>query len=402
MPISTSPRITVIGIGADGWTSVPEASWHRLLRAGVVLGGARHLAMLPDLPDQVREPWPSPLRDNLPPLLEKYAGREVVALASGDPLVSGIGSTLTALLGEDAVRIEPAVSSVAIARARMRWPSEQVEVVSAVGRDAHAVLRLLAPGHRVLVLSSDAGTPGEVAGLLRDAGYGESRMSVLGNLGTASESRTDGVAETWSHESPALNVIALVLQGPVVGPRSGGLPDDAFEHDGQLTKRDLRASALARLAPQPGHLLWDVGAGAGSVGIEWMRAHQTCWTVAVEADEDRAARIGRNAASLGVPTLRVVRGRAPGVLGDLPRPDAVFVGGGATTPDLIATCLEALRPGGRLVVHGVTLETESLLAQLYAEQGGELARISVEHASPVGGFTGWTPARTVTQWAVTR
>lgn len=402
MPISTSPRITVIGIGADGWTSVPEASWHRLLRAGVVLGGARHLAMLPDLPDQVREPWPSPLRDNLPALLEKYAGREVVALASGDPLVSGIGSTLTALLGEDAVRIEPAVSSVAIARARMRWPSEQVEVVSAVGRDARAVLRLLAPGHRVLVLSSDAGTPGEVAGLLRDAGYGESRMSVLGNLGTASESRTDGVAETWSRESPALNVIALVLRGPVVGPRSGGLPDEAFEHDGQLTKRDLRASALARLAPQPGHLLWDVGAGAGSVGIEWMRAHQTCWTVSVEVDEDRATRIGRNAASLGVPTLRVVRGRAPGVLGDLPRPDAVFVGGGATTPDLITTCLEALRPGGRLVVHGVTLETETLLAQLYAEHGGELTRISVEHASPIGGFTGWTPARTVTQWAVTR
>ncbi len=402
MPISTSPRITVIGIGADGWTSVPEASWHRLLRAGVVLGGARHLAMLPDLPDQVREPWPSPLRDNLPALLEKYAGREVVALASGDPLVSGIGSTLTALLGEDAVRIEPAVSSVAIARARMRWPSEQVEVVSAVGRDARAVLRLLAPGHRVLVLSSDAGTPGEVAGLLRDAGYGESRMSVLGNLGTASESRTDGVAETWSRESPALNVIALVLHGPVVGPRSGGLPDDAFEHDGQLTKRDLRASALARLAPQPGHLLWDVGAGAGSVGIEWMRAHQTCWTIAVEADEDRATRIGRNAASLGVPTLRVVRGRAPGVLGDLPRPDAVFVGGGATTPDLITTCLEALRPGGRLVVHGVTLETETLLAQLYAEHGGELTRISVEHAAPLGGLTGWTPARAVTQWAVTR
>lgn len=402
MPISTSPRITVIGIGADGWTSVPEASWHRLLRAGVVLGGARHLAMLPDLPDQVREPWPSPLRDNLPALLEKYAGREVVALASGDPLVSGIGSTLTALLGEEAVRIEPAVSSVAIARARMCWPSEQVEMVSAVGRDAHAVLRLLAPGHRVLVLSSDAGTPGEVAGLLREAGYGESLMTVLGNLGTASESRTDGMAETWSHESPDLNVLALVLKGPVVGPRSGGLRDDVFEHDGQLTKRDLRASALSRLAPQPGQLLWDVGAGAGSVGIEWMRAHPTCWTVAIESDEDRAARIGRNAACLGVPTLRVVRGLAPGVLGDLPRPDAVFVGGGATTPKLIETCLEALRPGGRLVVHGVTLETETLLAHLYAAHGGELTRIAVEHAAPIGGFTGWTPARAVTQWAVTR
>ncbi|MEO7352063.1 MAG: precorrin-6y C5,15-methyltransferase (decarboxylating) subunit CbiE [Marmoricola sp.] len=397
---STKPRITVIGIGADGWTSVPEASWHRLLRAGVVLGGARHLAMLPDLPDQVREPWPSPLRDNLPALLEKYAGREVVALASGDPLVSGIGSTLTALLGEEAVRIEPAVSSVAIARARMSWPAEQVEMVSAVGRDAHAVLRLLAPGHRVLVLSSDAGTPDEVARLLREAGYGASRMIVLGNLGAPDESRTDGVADTWSHKSPALNVIALVLQGPVVGPRSGGLPDEAFEHDGQVTKRDVRASAMARLAPQPGQLLWDVGAGAGSVGIEWMRAHATCWTVAIEADETRAARVSANAGRLGVPTLRVVLGRAPDALGDLPRPDAVFVGGGATAPGLLEACLAALRPGGRLVVHGVTLETETLLAQLYAEHGGELTRIAVEHASPIGGFTGWTPARAVTQWAV--
>jgi precorrin-6Y C5,15-methyltransferase (decarboxylating) len=224
-------------------------------------------------------------------------------------------------------------------------------------------------------------------------------MTVLGDLGSAEESRVDATATSWTGPAPALNVVALDLRGPVVGAWAGGLPDDVFEHDGQLTKRDLRASALARLAPQPGQLLWDVGAGAGSVGIEWMRAHPRCWTIAVETDADRAVRIGRNAARLGVPTLRVVHGRAPDALADLPSPDAVFVGGGATAPGLLAACIERLAPGGRLVVHGVTLETESLLAASYGERGGELTRLSVEHAAPIGSFSGWTPARAVTQWS---
>ena len=197
--------------------------------------------------------------------------------------------------------------------------------------------------------------------------------------------------------------VALELDGPVVGSWAAGLPDDAFEHDGQLTKRDLRAGALARLAPQPGQLLWDVGAGAGSVGIEWMRAHPTCRAIAVEADPERAARIGRNAAALGVPGLEVVHGRAPEALADLPDPDAVFVGGGATAPGCSTPAWRALRPGGRLVVHGVTLETEALLADAYAEHGGELTRHSRRArradrlASPAG-----RPARAVTQWACER
>ncbi|GAA4717640.1 precorrin-6y C5,15-methyltransferase (decarboxylating) subunit CbiE [Nocardioides conyzicola] len=398
-PDDQQPLITVIGIGADGWTSVPEASWRRLLTADVILGGARHLAMLPDTLDVVREPWPSPLRDNLPALLERHAGLDVVALASGDPLVSGIGSTLIALLGEGAVRIEPALSSVALARARMGWSAEASTVVSVVGRDLHAVLRELAPGWRVVVLSSDASTPGDLARLLVEQGYGASGMTVLGNLGSGEESRVDATAATWSGPAPDLNVVALDLRGPVVGAWAAGLPDEVFEHDGQLTKRDLRASALARLAPQPGQLLWDVGAGAGSVGIEWMRAHPRSWTIAVESDDERAARIGRNAARLGVPSLRVVRGRAPDALADLPAPDAVFVGGGATAAGLLETCLERLAPGGRLVVHGVTLETETLLAGAYGEHGGELTRLSVEHAAPIGSFSGWTPARAVTQWS---
>jgi len=401
VPSSDAPKplITVIGIGADGWTSVPESSWRRLLTADVILGGARHLAMLPDTLDVVREPWPSPLRDHLPALLDRHAGRTVVALASGDPLVSGIGSTLIALLGEGAVRIEPALSSVALARARMGWPAEASSVVTVVGRDLHAVLRELAPGWRVVVLSSDASTPDDLARLLVERGYGESRMTVLGDLGAPEESRVDATAATWTGPAPRLHVVALDLRGPVVGAWTAGLPDDAFEHDGQLTKRDLRASALARLAPQPGQLLWDVGAGAGSVGIEWMRAHPRCWTIAIESDAERAARVGRNAAALGVPTLRVVHGRAPDSLADLPAPDAVFIGGGATAPGLLDTCRERLAPGGRLVVHGVTLETETLLAAAYGEHGGELARLSVEHAAPIGSFSGWTPSRAVTQWS---
>lgn len=392
--------ITVVGIGADGWDGIPDRLRRVVLDAAVVLGGARHLALLPPVDGQRREPWPSPLREGLPGLLAGLGEGLVVALASGDPLVSGIGTTLIELLGPDQVTVEPAVSSVALARARMGWPAETTTVVTVVGRDPHAVLRQLAPGHRVLVLSSDATTPATVAGLLVDAGYGRSRMTVLGDLGATSESRQDTTAAEPPADVPALHVLALDLVGPPAGGWAAGLPDDAYENDGQLTKRDLRASALARLAPTPGAHLWDVGAGAGSVGIEWMRAHPSCTATAVEADPERAARIARNAARLGVPGLTVVTGRAPDALAGLPTPDAVFIGGGATRAGVLDACLASLRPGGIIVVHGVTLETEQLLAAAHREHGGELTRIAVETTAPIGSFTGWTPARAVTQWAL--
>jgi precorrin-6Y C5,15-methyltransferase (decarboxylating) len=397
--------VTVVGIGADGWTGLSAAAQELIDGAPVVLGGARHLAMLPETPDQIRETWPSPLVEGLPALMEKFDGHEVVALASGDPLVSGIATTLVEVLGRDSVVVVPALSSVALARARMRWAAETTEVVTLVGRDPHLVARSLAPGLRLLVLSSDGSTPGEVAGLLTAAGYGASPMTVLSDLGSATESRTDGAAATWGAEpSPALNVIAVELVSSGARPLGfvAGLPEDAFEHDGQITKRDVRASALARLAPVPGQLLWDVGAGAGSVGIEWLRAHPTCRAIAIEAREDRAERIGRNAATLGVPALRVITGSAPEALEGLDAPHAIFIGGGATAPGLLDACWDVLVPGGRLVVHGVTLETEALLAQQYARHGGELTRLHVEHAAPIGTFTGWTPARAVMQWAVSK
>jgi len=392
--------ITVAGIGADGWAGVPERLRRIISTADVLLGGSRHLAMVPTREGQLRTPWPSPLKEHLPRLLAEHEGRRIVVLASGDPLVSGIGSTLIDLLGADRVTIEPAVSSVALARARMCWPAETVEVVSLVGRDVDLVRRALAPGRRILVLSADETTPKAMAALLAEAGYGSSTMTALGDLGGADESRQTDVADHWAHTVSRLHVLAIQCVGPAISPF--GLPDDAFEHDGQLTRRDLRVSALARLAPQPGQLLWDVGAGAGSVGIEWLRAHPTCRAIAIEADPQRARRIQRNAARLGVPHLDVRNGRAPEALAGVDRPDAIFVGGGATAKGLLEQCREALRDGGRLVVHGVTLETEALLAGAYRDHGGELTRHSVEYAAPLGTFTGWTPARAVTQWAWTR
>ncbi|MFJ5871662.1 precorrin-6y C5,15-methyltransferase (decarboxylating) subunit CbiE [Dietzia maris] len=396
-------RVVVVGIGGDGWAGLDETRRRAVLGAEVVLGGERHLAMIPgDVPAE-RVPWPRPLRDGLPELLEQFRGRSIVALASGDPLVAGIGTTLIDVLGADAVEVLPAVSSVALACARMRWPAESVAVL----RDHRALPRELAPGRRVLVLSADRNTPGEVVAMLVGAGFGGSAMTVLSDLGGPTEARLSRAARDWAadREAPALHVLAVeCVADPSARPLglAPGLPDDAFENDGQLTRRDLRASALSRLAPSAGELLWDVGAGAGSVGIEWMRAHPSCRTIAIEADLGRAARIERNATALGVPGLEVVHGRAPEVLEGFPRPDAVFVGGGGTAPGLLRQCWDALRPGGRLVAHAVTLETERVVVDARAEFGGELTRIQVEHADSIGRFTGWAPARAVVQWAAVK
>ncbi|WP_062395600.1 bifunctional cobalt-precorrin-7 (C(5))-methyltransferase/cobalt-precorrin-6B (C(15))-methyltransferase [Gordonia phthalatica] len=399
-----TPPVTVIGVGADGWDGLVEPTRQRILDADVLLGGDRHLALIPPVDGQVRRPWPRPLSD-LDGFLAEFGDARVVALASGDPFVSGIGTRLAAILGERLESI-PAVSSVALARSRMRWSAESSTVVTLVGRDPNTLRRELAPGARLLVLSSDESTPAAVARILVEHGLGDSRVTVLGDLGAVDESRTEFTASDGPGTSiPRLHALAIEARGPA-GPATSwatGLPDEAFEHDGQLTKRDQRASALSRLAPRPGALLWDVGAGAGSVAIEWLRAHPTTAAIAVEHHPDRAARIVRNAARLGVPRLRLVTGRAPDALADLPAPDAIFVGGGATADGLLDLCRDALTPGGRLVVHGVTFETEELLLAAFRAHGGELTRLSVEHAAPLGGrFHGWQPSRAVTQWAWTK
>ncbi|WP_222851671.1 precorrin-6y C5,15-methyltransferase (decarboxylating) subunit CbiE [Phytoactinopolyspora mesophila] len=401
-PAAASPAmITVVGIGADGLSGLSEQAREAVAEADVLIGGQRHLDLVP-LDGVTKLSWPSPFRPGLQRLFDEHRGRKITVLASGDPMVSGVGSILAKLFGMDAVRILPTVSSVSLARARLGWSSHGVDVVRLVDENADRVARFLTPRRRLLVLSADASTPGVVAEALTERGYGPSRMIVLENLGGPGERRFDGVAREWNHPpGAALNVVAVECEsdhGTVPLPTVPGLPDEAFEHDRQLTKRDLRASCLARLMPVPGHHLWDVGAGSGSVAIEWMRAHPDNSAAAIEADPERAERIGRNARRLGVPDLFVVQGRAPKALRDLQPPDAVFLGGGVSTPGLIETCVKALRPGGRLVAHAVTLEAEAVLGTAYAAHGGELNRHSVEHAAPLGRYTGWQPARTLTQW----
>ena len=390
----------MVGLTARGWSDLPERLRARIRYAEVLIGSPRHLDLIPPVPAQQRLTWPSPLREGLPMLLNDVAGRRVVALASGDPLLAGIGSTLVGLVGAEMVRVHPAVSSVALARARMGWAEESTQVLRLRGGDLDELRRWLFPGHRLIILSRDAESPAEVARLLTDAGYGDSSVTVLGDLDTEIESRVVALARDWSGEAPALNVMCVACVGSS-GPAASlapGLPDEVFDHDGQLTKRDLRASALARLMPRPGELLWDVGAGAGSIAIEWVRSGYECRAIAVEHNLDRVKRIRGNAEALGVPGLEVLHGEAPGALVSLPQPNAVFVGGGGTS-ETIEQAWAALRPGGRLVVHAVTQETEMIVVDSWKRLGGELTRLSVEHLEPIGRYHGWRPARAVVQWS---
>ncbi|MEV4555482.1 precorrin-6y C5,15-methyltransferase (decarboxylating) subunit CbiE [Kitasatospora sp. NPDC049285] len=399
--------ITVVGVGADGWPGLAGSAREALLAAGAVLGSARQLALLPDEVTARRVAWPSPLRPAVPGLLAEFAGQRLAVLASGDPMFYGIGRTLLECGVEpDRLRVLPHPSSVSLACARLGWPVEETEVVTLVGRPAESLHAALFPGRRLLVLSADAATPGRVAELLTARGFGPSRVRVLEQLGGPDEAVREGVAERWSlTPGDPLNVLAVECAAGPDAPHNQlvpGLRDELFESDGQLTKRHVRAATLAALAPAPGELLWDIGGGSGSIGIEWLRAHRSCRAVSVERDAVRAERIVRNAAALGVPRLRVVRGAAPAALAGLERPDAVFVGGGLTAPGLLEACWAALPPGGRLVANTVTLESEALLAEWYRQRGGELYRLSVAQAVPVGGFTGWRQAMPVTQWSVTK
>jgi precorrin-6B C5,15-methyltransferase / cobalt-precorrin-6B C5,C15-methyltransferase len=338
----------------------------------------------------------------LPGLLEAHRGRRIVVLASGDPMFHGIGATLVRLLGPSSVRVIPHPSAASLAAARLGWALADVEVLSLVSGDTSAVRRLLNPGRRVLVLSRDASTPAALASEAAAAGFADARIVVLEQLGGPGERRVEGVAGQWAAPpGDPLNVVAIeCVAGPEISVMSG-LPDDAYVSDGQLTKREVRAVTLALLSPAPGRLLWDVGAGSGSIGIEWMRAHRSCRAVAVEPDPARVANIRTNAANLGVPGLRVVEGRAPEALSGLPTPDTIFIGGGLTRDGVLDGCLAALRPGGRLVANAVTVESEAALAAARAEHGGDLVRLQVSRTSPVGGFTGWRPMMPVTIWTVT-
>ncbi|WNV89142.1 precorrin-6y C5,15-methyltransferase (decarboxylating) subunit CbiE [Umezawaea sp. Da 62-37] len=384
--------VVVVGIGVDGWDGLSPTAKAEIEAAQVLMGNARQLEMVPG--DFERITWPSPMLPALPGLFEANRHRRVCVLASGDPMFHGIGSTLVRMLGPDRVRVVPHPSSVSLACARLGWAVDDVEVISMVARPVELLHPVIHSGRRILVLGS---TPASVADLLSERGYGESKLTVLERLGGPDER----VHTDLSYVDP-LHILAVECVGTKVLPRIPGLPDEAFEHDGQLTKREVRAISLAQLAPVPGQLLWDVGAGAGSIAIEWARVHPSCRAIAIEHHPDRAERINRNTKTLGVPGVHVVIGKAPEALTDLERPSAIFIGGGLTAPGLLAACWDALLPGGRLVTNAVTMESESVIAAWHPKLGGDLTRIAINRGSPVGTFTGWRPHMPVTTWAVTK
>lgn len=402
---TVSAVIDVVGVPAEGLEALPAVQRERVASARTLVSSPRLLGLAPVVEGQERRVWPSPMLPALEAFLGEIGSDEVVVLATGDPLVSGVGSTLIRVLGADAVRVHPAVSSVALARARMGWPSETTDVVSLVSRSVYAVRRHLVPGARVVALSANGATPLGLAQMLVELGLGDTAMTVLGDLGAADESRFDCAAAAFPSvalaDLPALNVVAFeVPTDAVLWGSSPGLPEEAFAHDGQITKREVRALAIAALRPMAGQRLWDLGAGSGSVSVEWCLAAPRTTAVAVERDAVRAARLGENATTFGVP-ISVITGDSIDVVHELPSPDAVFIGGGATA-DLIDAAWESLRPGGRLVVHCVTLDTEGLVVAAQSRCGGELRRVTIERAEALGNHLSWKPARPIVQWSATK
>ena len=392
-----SPWLTVVGIGEDGFKGLGRNARHALLRASRIIGGQRQLDLLPVCIRAERELWPSPF--SLAPLLARRF-EPICVLASGDPMFYGVGASLARQVAADELLILPAPSSVSLAAARLGWPLQDVVTLSVVARPVAALNAHLASGVRLLVLSNDGQSPAAIAAMLRSSGFGPSRLSVFEHLGGSAERRIDGNAESWQDPPvAALNLIAIDCLADANTPRLSrlaGLPDAAFKHDGQLTKRDVRAMTLARLAPCPGELLWDVGAGSGSIGIEWMRAHPSCRALAIEADAGRQQLIEHNRDALGVPGLHLIRGSAPQALAGLEAPDAIFIGGGVTRDGVLDTCWQHLRPGGRLVANAVTLQSEMTLMNWRAQHGGELTRIHVAQAQPLGEFDTWRQALPIT------
>ena len=397
--------LSVVGIGEDGLSGLSSIARFLVDRAQVVVGGARHLAMLPT--DDTREQllWTSPLQATVDEIIRRR-GESICVLASGDPMCHGIGVTLSRRIPIAEMTIIPAASAFSLVCARLGWALADVETFSLTNRPIASIALGLYPGALLLVLSADRHTPDLVAQMLTQRGFGGSLMTVFERMGSDSERRIEGVAAAWNVPDLAdLNTIAIAVAADrqtMIFPRTAGLLDAAYLHDGQLTKREVRAVTLSTLAPVPGELLWDVGAGCGSIAIEWMRSHGGCRAIAIERHPTRLQYIAENASNLGVPSLQIIAGEAPAALANLPQPDAIFIGGGVTAAALLETCWNALGEGGRLVVNAVTVESEFKVLQWHSLHGGELIRIGIQRVGAIGSFLGWKPLAPVTQWAVVK
>ena len=403
---AASPRwLSIVGIGEDGVAGLSAAARGLISAAEIVFGGRRHLSLAAPLIRGAARPWPSPFDGAASEVLH-HRGRQICVLASGDPFHYGVGAVLARTIDAREMIVVPAPSAFSLAAARLGWSLPETVLLSVHGRTLDLVRPHLQPGARILALTSDGDGPAALARLLAQSGFGASRLTVLEALGGPREGlRTTTAAAYDFNAVDALNTLAIEVEASPdarIIARASGLADDLFEHDGQITKREIRAITLSSLAPRRGELLWDVGAGAGSVAIEWMLADPSMRAIAIEQRADRAARIRRNAAAFGVPGLEIVEAAAPAALGGLATPDAIFIGGGASEPALLDTAIAALRTGGRLVVNAVTLATEALLIDRHAAFGGELIRVAIARAGTVGEKSGWRSAMPVTQWAWTK
>jgi precorrin-6B C5,15-methyltransferase / cobalt-precorrin-6B C5,C15-methyltransferase len=396
--------LAVVGIGEDGVDGLTPAARRLLTQAAFVVGGKRHLALAGPVKAETMI-WPSPIENALD-RIEAHRGRFVCVLASGDPFFFGVGAVLMRRFSAEEMICVPSPSAFALAASRLGWSQQDCALISLHGRPLEAIIPHLHDGARILALSWDDATPAKLAALLTARGMGPSKLTICEAMGGPRERIRTSEAQGFALENvAALNTIALEVvtdRGARVLPRAAGLPDDWFEHDGQITKREIRAMTLSQLAPGHGELLWDVGSGSGSIAIEWMLADPANNAIAIERRHDRAERIARNALSLGAPGLSVVTGEAPQVFADLPRPDAIFIGGGASAPGMIERAFDALAAGGRLIVNAVTLETQAASVDWRARFGGELAQIAVAHAEPVGRYSGWRAAMPIVQWRLVK
>ena len=394
--------LNIIGVGEDGIEALPRALQTLIEHAELIVGGERHLAMAPHARAE-KKSWASPLSLTLDDIWSRR-GKPVVVLATGDPMHFGIGVALAKRVPAEEMAVHPHISAFSLAAARMRWPLADTECLTIHGRPLELLAGAVAPGRRLLLLSHDGSSPTEVARRLTELGYGESEVTVLEHMGGARERIYFGQADSWTHPRAAdLNTLAVLCwatQSARPLTLGAGLPDEAFQHDGQLTKREVRAATLSALRPLPGQLLWDVGAGCGSIAIEWLRTDRSLSAIAIEPDPERRRLIAQNAAALGMPHLRIVEGPAPQIYRDLPAPDAVFVGGGLTDENVMEHAWERLKKGGRLVANAVTAEGESKLLKWHSWMGGEMSRIAVLHLAPLGTFHAWRPALPVTQYWV--
>ena len=394
----SEPWLHIIGIGEDGMAGLNAATTGLLENAEVIFGGDRHHILSAGIKAQ-RIAWPSPF-DALVEQIKSLKGRRVVVLVTGDPLWYSVGARIGRAISPEEICYHPQISAFQFAACRMGWSLADVETLTIHGRPAEQIISWFCDRARLLILTKDATSPQIVADLLCRLGYENSRMSVLAALGGANEKRFDGLARNWDQQVPDLHTLAVEViagdRGRVL-PKTG-LPDDVFIHDGKMTKQAVRALTLAKLVPQRSGILWDIGVGCGSVSIEWMRSAPEARAIGIEPREQRRAMALQNALALGTPALKLIDGLAPDALEGLVAPDAVFIGGGITR-DVIDYCIGALKPSGRLVANAVTLESERVLLEAFENLGGDLQRIAIHTATPVGPFHGWKNAMPVTQWA---